>query len=136
MKTRTEMVHYLGLNVDNYEEQGFSSVVDTAMKLQKTYDLDKEYGLGLVGDFESMPHILEDLEDSGKLIEVKRENGVVVYIKGNEVMELTTIEQLIKKLSELPQNAKVFVGGTTGYLHIVEDENGNTAISFDDSRFI
>lgn len=136
MKTRTEMVHYLGLNVDNYEEQGFSSVVDTAMELQKTYDLDKEYGLGLVGDFESMPHILEDLEDSGKLIEVKRENGVVVYIKGNEVMELTTIEQLIKKLSELPQNAKVFVGGTTGYLHIVEDEDGNTAISFDDSRFI
>lgn len=130
------MVHYLGLNVDNYEEQGFSSVVDTAMELQKTYDLDKEYGLGLVGDFESMPHILEDLEDSGKLIEVKRENGVVVYIKGNEVMELTTIEQLIKKLSELPQNAKVFVGGTTGYLHIVEDEDGNTAISFDDSRFI
>lgn len=130
------MVHYLGLTEDTYKEQGFSSVVDTAMELQKVYDLDKEYGLGLVGDFESMPHILEDLEDSGKLIEVKRENGVVVYIKGNEVMELTTIEQLIKKLSELPQNAKVFVGGTTGYLHIVEDEDGNTAISFDDSRFI
>lgn len=48
-------------------------------------------------------------------------------------MELTTIEELIEKLKELPPKAKIFVGGTYGYLHIVEDKNGEIAVSFDDN---
>lgn len=51
-------------------------------------------------------------------------------------MELTTVVELIEKLKELPPKAKVFVGGTYGYLHIVEDEDGNSAVSFDDSEDI
>lgn len=51
-------------------------------------------------------------------------------------MELTTVVELIEKLKELPPNAKVFVGGTYGYLHIVDDEDGEAAISFDDSEEI
>lgn len=48
-------------------------------------------------------------------------------------MELTTVIELIEMLKELPPNAKVFVCGTTGYLHIVEDENGKVAVVFDDA---
>ena len=48
-------------------------------------------------------------------------------------MELTTVVELIEMLKELPPKAKVFVLGTTGYLHIVEDEDGKTAVVFDDS---
>jgi hypothetical protein len=48
-------------------------------------------------------------------------------------MELTTVVELIEKLKELSPKTKVYVGGTYGYLHIVEDENGDTAVSFDDS---
>lgn len=51
-------------------------------------------------------------------------------------MELTTVVELIEKLKELPPKANVFVGGTYGYLHIVEDENGNVAVSFDDNEEI
>lgn len=51
-------------------------------------------------------------------------------------MELTTVIELIEKLKELPPKAKVFVCGTTGYIHIVEDEDGKTAISFDDASEI
>lgn len=47
-------------------------------------------------------------------------------------MELTTIIELVEKLKELPPNTKVYVCGTYGYLHIIEDENGNLVISFDD----
>ena len=50
-------------------------------------------------------------------------------------MELTTVEKLIEKLKELPQNSEVYVGGTNGYLHIIEDENGKV-VSFDDSEEI
>lgn len=49
-------------------------------------------------------------------------------------MELTTVIELIEKLKELPPKTKVYVGGTYGYLHIVEDENGDTVVSFDDSE--
>ena len=78
MKTRTEMIHYLGLEEEH-------SVVDTAMELQKEYDLNI-YGLCLEDYFDSMPYVLEDLKDNEELIEVKRENGIVVYLlsKGNE----------------------------------------------------
>lgn len=47
-------------------------------------------------------------------------------------MELTTVIELIEKLKELPPNANVYVCGTTGYLHIIEDGNGKTDIVFDD----
>lgn len=79
MKTRTEMINYLGLTEDTYEEHGLSSTVDTAMELQKTYDLSK-YGMGLECDFDSMPYVLEDLQDDEELVEVTRENGIVVYV--------------------------------------------------------
>ena len=74
MKTREEMIHYLGL------EEDIKDVVDTAMEMQKTYDLNT-YGLALENYFESMPYVLEDLNDNEKLIEIKRENGIVVYKK-------------------------------------------------------
>lgn len=57
-------------------------------------------------------------------------------MKGEIVMELTTVIELIEKLKELPPKAKVFVEGTSGYLHIVEDEDGNIAASFDDNKDI
>ena len=51
-------------------------------------------------------------------------------------MELTTVVELIEMLKELPPKAKVFVCGVTGYLHIVDDEDGNKAIVFDDASEI
>ena len=74
MKTRNEMINYLGL------EEDIKDVVDTAMEMQKTYDLNT-YGLALENYFESMPYVLEDLKDNEKLIEIERENGIVVYKK-------------------------------------------------------
>ena len=50
-------------------------------------------------------------------------------------MELTTVERLIEALKELPQNSQVYVGGTNGYLHIIEDDD-NTVVSFDDNEEI
>ena len=51
-------------------------------------------------------------------------------------MELTTVVELIEKLKELPPKAKVFVGGTYGYLHIVKDTDGNVVVVFDDNEEI
>ena len=51
-------------------------------------------------------------------------------------MELTTVEKLIEALQKLPHNSKVYVCGTNGYMHIIEDENGDTVVSFDDSEEI
>jgi hypothetical protein len=51
-------------------------------------------------------------------------------------MELTTVQELIKALEQLPQNSQVYVGGTIGYLHVIEDDNGNTVVSFDDDEEI
>ena len=48
-------------------------------------------------------------------------------------MELTTIDKLIEKLDELPKDTKVYVCGTTGYLHVMKDDNGNTYVVFDDN---
>lgn len=81
MMSRTEMIHYLGLYEDTIEEFDLSSTIDTAMEMQKTYDLNNGYGLGLECDFDSTPHVLEDLKDNEELVEVERENGVVVYCK-------------------------------------------------------
>lgn len=47
--------------------------------------------------------------------------------------ELTTVEELIKRLEELPPKAKVYANGTTGYLHVMEDDE-EPVISFDDSE--
>lgn len=69
--TRQEMLNYLGV-----EEETDSSIVDTAMELQKKYDLSR-YGLSLDGCFDDMPYTLE----SGHISEVTRENGIVVYRK-------------------------------------------------------
>lgn len=51
-------------------------------------------------------------------------------------MELTTTIELIEKLKQLPPKTKIYVCGTYGYLHIIEDENGNLAICFDDNEEI
>lgn len=81
MKTREEMIHYLGLTEDTYEEQGLSSTVDTAMEFQTKYDLGEDCGLSLECDFNSMPCVLEDFEKVKELIAIERCNGVVVYYK-------------------------------------------------------
>lgn len=67
--TRQEMLDYLGL-----EEETNISIVDTAMELQKKYDL-RKYGLSLDGCFDDMPCVLEN----SHIVEVARENGIVVY---------------------------------------------------------
>lgn len=54
--------------------------------------------------------------------------------KEGKTMELTTVMELIEQLAKLPLNAKVYVGGVQGYLHITEDSNGNQAVVFDDSE--
>ena len=51
-------------------------------------------------------------------------------------MELTTVENLIEQLKLLNPNTPVYVLGTTGYLHITTDEDGNKAVCFDDSEEI
>ena len=56
--------------------------------------------------------------------------------KVGDTMEFTTVMELIEQLAKLPLNAKVYVGGTKGYLHIVKDENGNKVVVFDDSKEI
>ena len=75
--TRQEMMNYLGL-----EEETDSSIVDTAMELQKKYDLNR-YGLSLDGCFDDMPYTLE----SGHISEVTRKKGIVVYQKCSEAEE-------------------------------------------------
>lgn len=47
-------------------------------------------------------------------------------------MELTTVEELIEALKTFDPETKIYVGGTYGYLNIVEDENGEQAVCFDD----
>lgn len=47
--------------------------------------------------------------------------------------ELTTVVELIEMLKELPPKANVYVLGTVGYLHVIEDENG-VAVTFDDNE--
>lgn len=49
-------------------------------------------------------------------------------------MELTTVTELIEMLKKLPPKSKVFVCGTYGYLNIVEDEDGNVTVVFDDKE--
>ena len=44
---------------------------------------------------------------------------------------LTTVAGLIRELSKLPSDSKVFVDGTCGYMHIWKDKNG-IEVSFDD----
>ena len=80
LKTKEEMIHYLGLTKDTYEKDGLSSTLDTAMELQKKYDLN-QYGLCLDGDFSSIPSVLEDLKDNEELVALERTNGIVVYQK-------------------------------------------------------
>lgn len=48
-------------------------------------------------------------------------------------MELTTTYELTKELMKLPPNTPVYVGGTTGYMHIVEN-NGKKSVVFDDNE--
>lgn len=51
-------------------------------------------------------------------------------------MELTTALELVKELMKLSPNTKIYVGGTTGYMHIVKDKNGNKVVVFDDCEKI
>ena len=74
-------------------------------------------------------------DDSYEMYTDAKEDNVIINAKiEKEInMELTNVMELIEMLKELPPNAKVFVCGTTGYLHIIEDEDCKTAIVFDDS---
>lgn len=49
-------------------------------------------------------------------------------------MELTTVEELIAYLKTKPSGTKIYVGGTTGYVHEVVDDEYNEALSFDDAE--
>ena len=51
-------------------------------------------------------------------------------------MELTTVENLLEHLKLLNPNTPVYVLGTTGYLHITADDDGNAVVSFDDDEEI
>ena len=51
-------------------------------------------------------------------------------------MELSTVSKLMEQLKELPPDTKVYVLGTTGYLHITADSNGKAVVNFDDSEEI
>ena len=51
-------------------------------------------------------------------------------------MELTTLEELWEQIKTLPPKTPIYVGGTKGYLHIVEDKNGNKSVCFDDCEEI
>ena len=48
-------------------------------------------------------------------------------------IELTTVEDLIKELKQLPPKAKVYTNGLLGYMHIGRDIDGNDSVTFDDS---
>ena len=50
-------------------------------------------------------------------------------------MRLTTVNELIKELNTLPPETKIYVGGTQGYLNIVEVGNGEKIVAFDDILF-
>lgn len=50
-----------------------------------------------------------------------------------ERIELTTVNQLIKELKQLPPTAKVYTNGTNGYMHIGTDICGDIYITFDDN---
>ena len=54
----------------------------------------------------------------------------------NKIMELTNVSNLIEQLKLLNPNTPVYVLGTTGYLHITADDDGNAVVSFDDDEEI
>ena len=51
------------------------------------------------------------------------------------MMELTTVEKLIEELKKLPAEAEVYVLGTQGYMHVLDDD-GDVAVCFDDNEEI
>jgi hypothetical protein len=81
MRTRKEILEYLQL--DQYEEEWVSEIVETAQRIEQEYEeelLEGSVGYGLYCDFVNTPWILEDC-DIEKIAEV---NGIVIYKKLEE----------------------------------------------------
>lgn len=80
MRTRQEILEYLNL-LENWDDViNVEKVIETAQRIEQEYEeelLEGSVGYGLLCDFNSKPHILEDCEIE-KIAEV---NGIVIYKK-------------------------------------------------------
>ena len=53
-------------------------------------------------------------------------------MKTKKRIELTTVEDLIKELQQLPPKSNVYANGTYGYMYIFTHDD-ETEVTFDDS---
>lgn len=80
MRNRQEILEYLMLPEDWDTLECINGIVETAQRIEQEYEeelLEGSVGYGLLCDFNSTPHILEDC-DIEKIAEI---NGVVIYKK-------------------------------------------------------
>ena len=47
-------------------------------------------------------------------------------------IKLTTVAELIEELKQINPNAKVYVAGEYGYMHVGTELDGNEYVTFDD----
>ena len=80
MRNRQEILEYLLLPEDWDTLECVNEIVETAHQIEQEYEeelLEGSVGYGLMCDFESTPHILEDCE----IEKIATVNGIVIYKK-------------------------------------------------------
>lgn len=83
MRTRQEILEYLMLPDDWDTLECIDEIIETAHQIEQEYEeelLEGSIGYGLLCDFNSTPHVLEDCE----IEKIAKVNGIVIYKKLEE----------------------------------------------------